>query len=746
MAVDRDKQAKSSKGPDEPMLRFKGRQWIVGANVLVMVALAVALMVFANYLAFNFNKKSDWTSSGVNSLSEETRKLMGGLEQSVTLTSLYQTFQDSAMDTEAKKFRTAVEDMLQLYQSESPSKVDIAFANPAKDRDKILALVDRLRKKTAYQGEAKKHKELIDKFTDELSAKIVQLMQAEGKAFGEMGEKHAALRDLREFPVIMRNYTVLGQQADRVKGNVKAMIGDDLPKFSTATDAVKQHYEQVKSALSGGSGWMASVDQWSKRFKVDLSEDAVKFFKGAPDRCKAVIDLIQAELDKTKDLPTLKIEELDRQVRTNTIIIETDQEAKALSFEDIWPAKQRGQYGQALGSKFEDRRNAAEPEISSALLQMTQKVKSAVVFVRFGGQPLFFGGMMMGGGQPIYGGAKERLEKANFIVKEWDLSTKKTPPEFDDKEKPDKIVWVLLKPEQAQPPRGMPPQMRQQPRMFGPQERQAVEKALGGEPRVMVIAGWVQPPRNPMMMRTPPTYEYNDWLKKQWGVEVQYNYPVMQANSLQPGQWVFNRDPFGITRFLFGDQAIVAPLKGLKGVFPMASPIKKEAKLPDGVTITDLVAIPGRDDIWGESDLQGLSQEYQKKHYTKKSKMDVSGPFPIAVAASRTKDDKPAGKMVLVSSRSFAIDQVALSRGLAQMGGGMVLVLNNPANLDVLVNSVHWLNDNEGRIGKGIESRDMPRLDIEPGVGTTVVKTLAAAVWPALALVAGLAVWFVRRR
>jgi hypothetical protein len=745
MAVEKTNDKNASDAHDEPMLRFKGRQWIIGANVFLMVVLALALLVFADYIAFTFNKKADLTFSGVNSLSEQTRKLLSGLKENVTLVSLYQTFQDPAAENEAKKFRTSVEDLLQLYQTRAPSKIDISIINPAKDRDKILKLVDSLRKKGAYQGEAKKHKAITDEFTAKLAPAIVKLFQDELKQLQAFADTDKELEGVREYQIIMRNCQLLAQQADRTKEDVSALLSDDLPKYSTAVDAIKGLYEQVKTALSTGGEWMGKVDDWGKRVNLAPPKDT-KFFSGAPKRYKPLLDQIEAELNKTKDLPTLKVEELDRQVRPDSIIVETKEEAKVLSFEDLWPAKQKGQFGQPIGNTFKDRQFAGETEISSAILQLTEKTKPAVVFVRYGGQPLFFGGMMFGGGEALYAGAKERLEKANFIVKEWDVATKKEPPEFEAKEKPDKIVWILLKPEQPQPPRGMPMQM-QQPRPFGPEEREAVLKAIGNNPRVMLIAGWVPPPRNPMMMSAPPIYEYNDWLKEAWGVEVQYSYPVLEGFSFEPGKIGFRRNPFQITRYEFSNQAIVKPIRGLKGVFPEAAPIKKEAKLPEGVTATDLVTIPDRDDIWAESDIEGLSQEIQKQHYTAKGKMDISGPFPIGVAETKTKDGKIAGRMVLISSKDFATDQVALARALVPSGEGFMLVLQNPANMDLLINSVHWLTDNEGLISKGIESRDIPRLDeLKPGAAYTAGKILAVGVWPLMALLAGLAVWFVRRR
>jgi len=744
MAVERTNNDKASGTQDEPMLRFKGRQWVIGANVFVMVVLALALLVVVNYMAFTFNRKADLTSSGVNSLSDQSRKLLDGLKENVTLTSLYRTFQDPAVENEAKKFRTSVEDILQLYQTRAPSKVDIAFVNPAKDRDKILKLVDNLRKKGAYQGEAKKHKALTDEYNGKVMPAIVQLLQKEHKDMAAMLEADKELENVREYNIIMRNCEALSTQADRVKEDVKALLGDDLPKYTQAVDAIKAYYDQVKQAMSAAGEWMGKVDEWGKR--LGKAPKNKEFFTGAAKRYEAVIALITAEQDKAKDLPTLKVEELDRQVRPDTIIVETKDEAKVLSFDDVWPAKQKGQFGQPMGNDFKDRQFAGEVEISSAILQLTNKNRPAVVFVRYGGQPLFFGGMMFGGEQALYAGAKERLEKANFIVKEWDVATKKEPPEFEEKEKPSRILWVLLTPEQPTPPRGMPMQM-QQPRPFGPAEREAVLKAVGDEPRVMLIAGWVPPARNPMMMAAPPVYEYNDYLKETWGLEVQYSYPVLEAFSFEPGKLGFRRNPFQITRYDWGNQAVVNPLKGLKGGFPEASPIRKESKIPEGVTLTDLISIPERDNIWAEADLEGLSQEIQSKHYTTKRKGSIYGPFPIAVAGIKEKDKKTVGKMVLVSSKGFATDAVAQARALMPAGDGFMLVLQNPANMDLLVNSVHWLNDNEGLISKGIESRDIPRLDrLEAGTGYTVAKIMAVGLWPLMALVAGLAVWFVRRR
>jgi len=195
------------------------------------------------------------------------------------------------------------------------------------------------------------------------------------------------------------------------------------------------------------------------------------------------------------------------------------------------------------------------------------------------------------------------------------------------------------------------------------------------------------------------------------------------------------------------DHPIVEALKGIQGAFPETAPIKKQDKLPDGVKIAELATIPNADDIWAESDLNDLNEQFQRNQGARKGKMDISGPFPIAVAATKKREDKPAGKLVLVSSMSFATDAVALQARMVLAGNSVMTIPVNPANMSMLINAIYWLNDNEGLIGQGIEDRDIPRLTkLEPGPGQTAAQTLAVGIWPALALLGGLVVWFVRRR
>jgi hypothetical protein len=76
---------------------------------------------------------------------------------------------------------------------------------------------------------------------------------------------------------------------------------------------------------------------------------------------------------------------------------------------------------------------------------------------------------------------------------------------------------------------------------------------------------------------------------------------------------------------------------------------------------------------------------------------------------------------------------------------GIVIGSRNPGNVTLLINSMHWLNDNTAfmNIGKPI---DASVLEMPKPATVQVVKVLTIGVWPFLALACGGVVWWVRRR
>ena len=161
---------------------------------------------------------------------------------------------------------------------------------------------------------------------------------------------------------------------------------------------------------------------------------------------------------------------------------------------------------------------------------------------------------------------------------------------------------------------------------------------------------------------------------------------------------------------------------------------------PEGVELKRLVRLPERDGIWGVKSLQTYQEQLRQREYLTRAEGDLEPPFDLAAAA--TKGD---AKIVVISSADFAVDIVAFARTMSIGPQGFTIRSRNPGNVSLLVNSLHWLNDNTQfmNIGKPIDAAVL-----QIGGKSTVrsVQVLTIFVWPMLALVCGGIAWWVRRR
>jgi ABC-type uncharacterized transport system involved in gliding motility auxiliary subunit len=102
---------------------LKARQTKYGAYAGAYLLVVLAILVVANMLADRYNKSYDTTSNKRYSLSEQTKKIVGGLKQNATITYFNQStrFQDG-------------KDLLEEYSNLSP-KIHIAYVDPDKNPD-----------------------------------------------------------------------------------------------------------------------------------------------------------------------------------------------------------------------------------------------------------------------------------------------------------------------------------------------------------------------------------------------------------------------------------------------------------------------------------------------------------------------------------------------------------------------------------------------------------------------------------
>ena len=112
----------------EEVARLVGpRQMKHGANTAVLVAVVVVILGAVNYLANRHTKRWDLTKNQRYSLSDQTKKVLGGLKEDVKI-----TYFQRALESAAGK------DRMQEYQAASP-RVKVDFVDPIASPTKAMA-------------------------------------------------------------------------------------------------------------------------------------------------------------------------------------------------------------------------------------------------------------------------------------------------------------------------------------------------------------------------------------------------------------------------------------------------------------------------------------------------------------------------------------------------------------------------------------------------------------------------------
>jgi hypothetical protein len=509
------------------------------------------------------------------------------------------------------------------------------------------------------------------------------------------------------------------------------MPEDEVPDYAGAVNATRSLYRNIKEAPESLAP--DALGAFAARMGIavsSLSPEVQNYLNGAAKPYRRLADRVQGELDKADKLPTLELDRILRRFSPmdNDIFVVTDKDARIITFAETWAPREAG--GTPNVDAFSSREFHGEEKISSAILQITQESKPAVVFVRYGGDPLFFGGFGPGMPRAPFMRMREYLEGLNFSVQEWDLAESTTPPQIDPT--PSRIVYVVLNPTPPPPPTGRAPQTPP----FGDEQRQAVLQAIGDHGRALFIAGW----KPSAMGFFPASYEFADYLKDTWGIDVEDNVLLLQAVPVGPNEFRFVRGPWNMSETVPSHHLIVKGLGTRRSSFPWVAPLTLTDKAPEGVQRETLLSCPRSDGLWGVKNIQAYEEQVRRGEFITKEPDDLLGPFTVGVAA--TKGD---ARIVVISSRGFAEDVVAFATGLVATAQGLGVVNLNPSNVTLLVNSLHWLTGNTQwmNLGRPIESNV---IEIEPGPALTAARVLVYGIWPAAALVCGGVVWFIRRR
>jgi len=719
MAVERAKSVGSAGGAEAD---FKGRHLAIGGNVVFSIVVVLAIVALLQAGAYYAAGKVDLTDSGVNSLSEGTERLLDGLDEKVRLTSLY--FQTDLEDQDQVKYRTKISDLLELYQSANRSMIEVEFINPLKDFAKRQKLLDRLRGLEVFAKELGPYKELIDDLRNTQAVRIGEFLQKQLDAIGALQTGMSGDAEKDDIGQIQ----VLLQQWQRRLSNVMQDVGE-------AVDAPQPRYEAAKSDITTlynnlSNDLKAVTDYAGKllRQRPTLSQGAKDYLGSIEEDYRGLVGDLEAGGKKAGELEPMELENVLRQLgeTSNSIVVETEKDAKVVPFSTIWPAMSPG-----MGpSAFKDRLFKGEEKLTATLLQLTEEKKTAVVFVRYSGPPLFFRGMP---GQPMsapYANMKEVLEDANFAVEEWDVSSADAPPAIDPP--PVRTLYVVLRPNQ--PPQGPMAQSQQAP--FDDTHMQKVVGQFGDQPRALFLGGWE--PMGPGLFPAP--YGYDPYLEETWGIDLETEKLLLRAIAVGPGRFALNQSSFAVNEFGHSDHPIVAGAAGKVTELRFASPVRRAEKTPEGVAFTPLLTCERSETLWAVGAIQPYIEKARSGDPVTKLPEDTLGPFTVAEAAQ-----KNGGKIVVIGSGDCMTDDVALTPVMMLTSQGFTLRQRNPGNVALFLNALHWLNDKEEWMDVG-QPADFGTLEIAEGPTLSFIRVFVVAIWPGLALGCGLVAWFIRRR
>ncbi|MBI5865492.1 MAG: Gldg family protein [Planctomycetes bacterium] len=719
------------------------RRLVYGANVLITSALAIAVAAMVVWAAGRYGGRADLTSSGQNSLSPRTVQLIKSLDTNITITGTYTTALKEVRKY-AEKHRNMVRDLLDLYETAGRPRISTAMIDPSAAPADVQKLLKRIVEKPAYKDEATPHREAIAAFP-EINKQVAELISTEAASLSAILDANPNLQRSR-LQGLLISLSQLQKAAANADVDIKELTESDIPRYGAAVTAMREHLNLINSTLTQWKTWMTGDGQQTPGVTPELR----KFFGTAPERYKTVLDRVETQLAKTNDLKKVKFEELyDTLKNGECIVVESEKEAIVVPKHEAWTW--RGDRA-APTPDGDPEEFSGEAALSSALLKLTQTKKTAVVFVRHGGQPLLkvdFNSININAMRELprapFGMINDAMGKENFVVEEWDVAAAPAPPEIKDAAKTIYVVYPPMPPDMSNP--------MQQPRNMGitPEQKQAILDAVKKSGLAIFLAGW-QPPRS-RFGGPPSPYEFGEYLKSTWGIDVKSDYlalkfmPTRDDPKLmypmilsQQNQFLISSDAFRLT-----DHAIAKPLQtlpaGLDGSCPLlyGGPTSQ----PAGVKIEPLIEVPASNDVWAFSNIDRVQSDLTNKQGTRRYDDDIKAPFALALAAT----NEQGQKLVVFTSDTFFGDGVLNIADFVQVGGALALAAKFPANSDLFLNSLHWLSGESNRISVGPKQGDVPRLDgLKEGPVATFWRAFLVGIWPACAGLVGLGVWFVRRK
>jgi len=706
--------------PGKPGHTQGARRLKYGLNVTVAVVAAATLVVLLNWIAYREYVRIDMTASRRYSLSAQTEKLLRQIGQGDKTYELVTLFQP------ANEHLERIIDLVDEYQrhNQNIQTEHITFSPQAGRLPEDTAFFDRLRER--YTDEIAP----IQTAIDDGGATLESVMNELAKLRPDLKTitQHQGLEDrqIQETAAIL--FSAFSQYEGEegtlaeIHENLDQALDRAMPRYSTAQASLRELFRQMDEQLlsraivqfqSGANRQAVPPDvqnmllQLAERMqeqkaKVEQASRALNNVQ-SPSRYDRVRNALTTQQSLVVMSPTRVqvIPAVDLYRQTEQAVVESEGEPEL----------------QFLG----------EEKITGALISMQLEQPPMLVFCYSGQQPAL-------GSRGQYTQVAERLRSANFDVRQWNplgggrqqmMQGRGGGPAPEPTEG-QKAIWVVLPSMPGRAPISMQGSQGEQ------QILEHVTGRLTEGDNVMFILSPKPGPDMPGMQATDPTAQ----LLGTWGIEPQLDHLMMR--EVQVSQTRTQTTQQIEVRSWPDELAITRALAGMPALFVQASPLKLNKPDEMDVQHWPIAQLSGKR-VWAEDDLR--AESIRSASYDPDQ---AEASYTVGVAAER------AGKrMIVIGDTAWASDPI-VSAG--QLGGRIVPGLAEltgaafPGNGELFVNSVYWLAGLDELIAASPRTQDIRRIRVMSETTRMAYQWSLLAGMPALVLLIGMGVWFVRRR
>jgi len=266
-----------------------------GTSAILSTVLGIALLVLLAFLSTRYHHRWDWTEAKSHSLTDQTTKVLAGLEQPVKVTALFA--QIAAADAK---------DLLERYRIAAPEKLEVEFVDPQAQPGRLAELgieAGRLQGGLLHVALGENSVDVTELSEVALTQAIVKLTRQEQKKVYFLdghnervieGEKAAEGDGMKDAAEALRNenYTVeslllaaKGEVPD--DANVVIAAGPTRPLHESEHGALERYLAKGGALLvlidpRAGTDLGADLTKWGVELGDDVIVDRVQGLFGRP--------------------------------------------------------------------------------------------------------------------------------------------------------------------------------------------------------------------------------------------------------------------------------------------------------------------------------------------------------------------------------------------------------------------------------------------------------------------------------